>query len=281
MDDRHPTADDTRLPRAVTHLVTAHEQLGAEHKTLVAEAEGTTAQERRGTVHRMVDRITQAGCTLTHAVHALATAHGLRALKIDRQYSRDADGRDYSPLPCLGDPSETLYEAAGLIDEVAQTLHKAYTPTRKYPGLARARHPRQMETALASLRAALELVCDDLAADQDDEAVNEYAPTLKQLTELKDRVCRTVPTQGAGHVLVSTDLWGSLLEAGIGHAERDVAMLLMVRASGQQQLPAGEIAAQLSYEQSQVEQALAKLKEVGLVREDGTLQGVRSGSAPA
>jgi hypothetical protein len=193
-----PAADDDRLPRAVTQLVTVFEQLGAEHKALVAEAEKTTAKERRGTVHRMVECIAQAGYTLNHIVNMLATVHGLKVLGIDRQFSKDADGRDYSPLDSLGYPSETLYEAAGHIHAVAHTLGKAYTPTRKHPALARARCPQQMETALTSLRAAMELVCADLAVDKDVEAVEEYTPTMKFLSELQDRVCRTVPAQGAG-----------------------------------------------------------------------------------
>ncbi|MDO0917271.1 hypothetical protein QQM39_42645 [Streptomyces sp. DT2A-34] len=163
-----------------------------------AEAEKTTAEERRGTVNRMAESVAQASYTLSHIVNMLATAHGLKVLGIDRQFSKDADGRDYSPLNRLGYSGETLYEAAGHIQAVAHTLGKAYTPTRKHPGLARARCPQQMRTALTSLRAALESVCADLAADQDVEAVTEYAPTLTFLSELEDRVCRNAPAQGGG-----------------------------------------------------------------------------------
>jgi hypothetical protein len=193
-----PAAARDRLPQAVTQLVTVFEQLGAEHKALVAEVEKTTAKERRGTVNRMVECIAQAGYTLSHIVTMLATVHGLKVLGIDRQFSKDADGRDYSPLSSLGRPSETLYEAAGHIQAVARTLGKAYAPTRKNPALARARCPQQLGTALISLRAALESVCADLAVDQDGEAVTEYTPTLTFLSELEERVCRTVPAQGAG-----------------------------------------------------------------------------------
>lgn len=194
----HPAADRDRMPHAVTQLVTVFEQLGAEHKALVAEVEKTTAKERRGTVNRMVEGVAQAGYTLTHIVNMLATVHGLKVLGIDRQFSKDADGRDYSPLNSLGHPGETLYEAAGALQAVAHTLGKAYAPTRKHPALARARCPQQLGTALISLRAALEAVCADLADDQDVEAVTEYAPTLTFLSELEERVCRTVPAQGAG-----------------------------------------------------------------------------------
>lgn len=281
----HPAPDDNRLPHAVTQLVTVFEQLGAEHKALVDEAEKTAAKERRGTVNRMVDCIAQAGYTLNRIVNMLATVHGLRVLGIDRQFSKDADGRDYSPLNSLGYPGETLYEAAGHIQAVAHTLGKAYTPTRKHPSLARARCPQQMRTVLASLRSALESVCADLAADQDVEAVDEYTPTLKFLSELKDRVCRTVPAQGAWpsseHVLVSTELWRGLLDAGIGHVERDVAMWLMCQAVEQQQRPTDKIAAQLDYDQSEVDEALMKLKEIGILRDDGTLHGVHRGPVPA
>ncbi|MGW1819128.1 hypothetical protein ACWCQM_36895 [Streptomyces sp. NPDC002125] len=193
-----PAADRDRLPQAVTQLVTVFEQLGAEHKALVAEVEGTTAKERRGTVNRMVECVAQAGHTVSHTVNMLATVHGLKVLGIDRQFSKDADGRDYSPLNSLGHPGETLYEAAGHLQAVAHTLGKAYAPTRKHPALARARCPQQLGTALISLREALEAVCADLAHDQDVEAVTEYTPTLTFLSELKERVCRTVPAQGAG-----------------------------------------------------------------------------------
>jgi hypothetical protein len=55
-----------------------------------------------------------------------------------------------------------------------------------------------MAAALTGLRAALELVCADLTADKDEEAVSEYTPTMTFLSELQDRVCRTIPAQGAG-----------------------------------------------------------------------------------
>ncbi|QKZ20313.1 hypothetical protein [Streptomyces chartreusis] len=194
----HPAAHHDRLTHAVPQLVTAFEQLGAEHKALAAEAEKTTAKERRGTVNRMAECIAQAGFTLSHIVNMLATVHGLKVLGIDRQFSKDADGRDYSPLNSLGHPGETLYEAAGHLQAVAHTLGKAYTPTRKHPALARARCPQQLGTALISLKAALESVCAELAEDQDVEAVTEYTPTLTFLGELEARVCRTVPAQGAG-----------------------------------------------------------------------------------
>ncbi|MFF2926650.1 hypothetical protein ACFVTP_30285 [Streptomyces celluloflavus] len=194
----HPAADCDRLPHAVTQLVTVFQQLGAEHKALVAEVEKTTAKERRGTVNRMVECVAQAGYTVSHTVNMLATVHGLKVLGIDRQFSKDADGRDYSPLNSLGHPGESLYEAAGHLQAVAHSLGKAYAPTRKHPALARARCPQQLGTALISLRAALESVCADLADDQDVEAVTEYTPTLTFLSELEERVCRTVPAQGAG-----------------------------------------------------------------------------------
>ncbi|MEU7151156.1 hypothetical protein AB0B15_24495 [Streptomyces sp. NPDC045456] len=198
-DAGHPAADDSRLSLVAAQLVTVFEQLGAEHKALVAEAEKTSVKERRGTVHRMVECIVQAGRTLNVTVTALATVHGLRVLGIDRQFSKDADGCDYSPLGTLGYPGETLYEAADLLEAVARALGQAYTPTRKYPGLAaRARCPQQMGAALAGLRAALDLLCADLAAGHDEDAVTEYAATLKFLSELEERVCRTVPAQSTG-----------------------------------------------------------------------------------
>ncbi|MBV7674277.1 hypothetical protein STHAL_33055 [Streptomyces halstedii] len=193
----HPAPDDC-LSRAAAELVTVFEQLGAEHQALTAEAKEITSKERRGTVHRMAERIAQAGRALDEIVSMLATVHGLRVLGIDSQLSKDADGRDYSPLNTLGSPGDTLYEAASHIREVARTLGKAYTQTRKRPGLARARCPRQMRTVFASLRAALDSVRAELVASHDEEAATECTPTLEFLCALEARVCRAVPTQGAG-----------------------------------------------------------------------------------
>ncbi|MFJ5101390.1 hypothetical protein [Streptomyces sp. NPDC088554] len=193
----HPATDGDLLPRAAAQLVIVFEQIGAEHQALAAEAEKITATERRGTVNRMVERIAQAAHILHHTVNLLATVHGLRGLGIERQFSKDGNGRDYSPLNALGDPSETLFEAAELLQAVADTLGKTYTPTRKYPGLARARCPQQMRTALASLRTALELVCADLVAGHDEEGAAECTPAIEFLSELADRVCCAVPAQGA------------------------------------------------------------------------------------
>ncbi len=207
----HPATDHDRLPHAVTQLVTAFEQLGAEHKALVAEVAKTTAKERRGTVNRMAEGVAEAGHTLSHIVNMLATAHGLRVLGIDRQVSKDADGRDYSPLYSLGHPGQTLYEVAGELDKLAHILGKAYTPTRKHPVLARARCPQHLGAALISLRAALESVCAVLVVGQDVEAVTEYTPTLEFLSELEERVCRTVPAQGAGPTAdeVAAAIWAN------------------------------------------------------------------------
>ncbi|MFH8411427.1 hypothetical protein ACH4FX_42730 [Streptomyces sp. NPDC018019] len=41
-------------------------------------------------------------------------------------------------------------------------------------------------------------MCADLAAGHDEEAVTEYTPVLKFLSDLEDRVCRTVLAQGVG-----------------------------------------------------------------------------------
>ncbi|MFF7166400.1 hypothetical protein ACFZBP_34355 [Streptomyces sp. NPDC008086] len=47
----HLATEDDRLPDATAHLVTVFEHLRAEHEALVAEAEETAAQERRGTMN--------------------------------------------------------------------------------------------------------------------------------------------------------------------------------------------------------------------------------------
>ncbi|MEV7681480.1 hypothetical protein AB0O64_23445 [Streptomyces sp. NPDC088341] len=195
MATQQPAADD-RIPFAVAQLVTVFEALGAEHQALMAEGEKTTAKERRGTVLRMGEDIATAAHTVNHTVEALATVHGMRSLGINRQFSKDGEGRDYSPLNTLGSAADTLFDVAGYLEAAADTLKKAYVQTRKHPALAVARCPRQMSVALSGLRVALETVCLDL--NNPDEAVAEYASTQELLSGLEKRVCCTVPAQGTG-----------------------------------------------------------------------------------
>ncbi|MET9658153.1 hypothetical protein [Streptomyces sp. NPDC006510] len=195
MATQHPASED-RIPFTVAQLVTVFENLGAEHQALMAEAEKTTAKERRRTVLRMGEGIATAAHTVNHTVGVLAAVHGMRALGINRQFAKDCDGRDYSPLNTLGSPAETLFDTARFLDTAAATLKKAYSPTRKHPDLADARCTRQMRAALSGLRVALETVCLDL--NDADEAVAEYASAQKLLSELEERVCHTVPAQGTG-----------------------------------------------------------------------------------
>ncbi|WP_331741351.1 hypothetical protein OG760_37360 (plasmid) [Streptomyces sp. NBC_00963] len=195
MATQQPTAEDC-IPFAVAQLVTVFENLGAEHQALMAEGEKTAAKERRGTVLRMGEGIASAAHTVNQTVGVLAAVHGMRALGINRQFAKDSEGRDYSPLNTLGSPAETLFDVAGYLDAAANTLKKAYGQTRKHPGLAVARCPRQMSVALSGLRVALETVCLDL--NDTDEAVAEYASAQEMLSELEKRVCRPVPAQGTG-----------------------------------------------------------------------------------
>lgn len=196
MDTQQQPAAEDRIPFAVAQLVTVFENLGAEHQALTAEGETTAAKERRGTVLRMREEIATAAHTVNHTVGVLAAAHGMRALGIDRQFAKDGEGRDYSPLNTLGSHAETLYDVAGYLEAAAGTLKKAYAQTRKHPGLAVARCPQQMSAALSALRVALGTVCLDL--DNADDAVAEYASVQERLSELEERVCRPVPAQGTG-----------------------------------------------------------------------------------
>ncbi|MGA5643302.1 hypothetical protein ACPCTN_31750 [Streptomyces cinereoruber] len=270
------TAEDDGVRRAVAHLTTVLENLGPEHQALRTEEAKTSARERRGTVIRMGEGIVQAARAVALTVEALATVHGLLDLGVTWRFSKTADGGDYTPLPSLPDSTETLYQALTYLDEASVALGKAYTPTKKHPGLAVARCPEQMQVALTSLRAAMEAVCADVA---DAETTAEYAPALTFLDELKDRVCRPVPA--FKHVVVSTELLRDLVAAGTGRVERDVAMWLMLQAGQQRHRSTDKIAAQLGYEQSQVDEALEKLQKAGVLREDGTVHGVHCGTASA
>ncbi|MBZ2410731.1 hypothetical protein HX747_30350 [Streptomyces sp. L06] len=80
--------------------------------------------------------------------------------------------------------------------EAADALGRAYKPTRKHSGLAVARYPQRMKLVFSSLSAALDAVCTDLST-QDPEVAMDHASTRRLLTELEDRVCATVPSQGA------------------------------------------------------------------------------------
>ncbi|WP_098893640.1 hypothetical protein OHA57_39415 (plasmid) [Streptomyces anulatus] len=190
------TDAEGRIGHAVAELTAVFENLGPEYQALSAEESRTSARERRGTVVRMGENVAQAARTVAATIGVLATVHGLRALGIDQQFSKDAEGCDYSPLGTLDSPSEALHDAVTYLEEAAATLGKAYAPTKKNPGLAVARCPQQMKAALSSLRAALTMVWAD--APEDDMDVEEQASVQTLLTELEQRVCRTVPAQGAG-----------------------------------------------------------------------------------
>ncbi|MFD7861403.1 hypothetical protein [Streptomyces sp. NPDC059783] len=92
------TAEDG-LCRAVADLVVVFENLGPEHQALRAEEVRTAARERRGTLVRMGDGIHQAAHAVAVAIETLATADGLRDLGIHWQYSKTADGDDYTAPP--------------------------------------------------------------------------------------------------------------------------------------------------------------------------------------
>ncbi|MBF4138208.1 hypothetical protein [Streptomyces albidoflavus] len=197
MPQEKDVATEDHVRCAVVALTTVFESLGAEHQALVAEAEKTSVSERRGTVTRMYEEIAQTARTVSSSIIELATVRGLRDLDIRQQFSMDAEGCDYSPLVILTSPSEVLHDIANYLAEAAETLGRAYKPTKKYPGLAVARCPRQMKLVFSSLRAALDAVCTDLST-HDPEVTEDHTSTRRLLTELEDRVCPTIPSQSAG-----------------------------------------------------------------------------------
>lgn len=185
------------IRRAVAELTVVFENLGPEHQSLRAEEAETSAMERRGTVIRMGEDIAHAARTVSLTIGVLATVHGLRDLGVTYQFSKDAEGGDYSPLLALGGSAETLYDALTYLNVAATTLGKAYSPTKKHPDLAVARCPQQVKAALSSLRTALHAVFNDFA-EGGSEAAEDYASTHRFLTELEERVCPTVPSQRTG-----------------------------------------------------------------------------------
>ncbi|MFD7861619.1 hypothetical protein [Streptomyces sp. NPDC059783] len=185
------------LRRAVADLVTVFENLGPEHQALHTEGAKTTARERRGTLIRMGDGILQVARVVAVAIETLATVHGLCDLGIRWQYSKTADGDDYTDLPSLTDSDQTLRDALAYLDEAANALAKTYTPTKKNPGLATIRCPEHMEVALSGLRSALTAVCAE-AAHVDPAVAEDYTPALTLMADLEKRVCRPVPLQRTG-----------------------------------------------------------------------------------
>ncbi|MYS36377.1 hypothetical protein K388_07175 [Streptomyces sp. KhCrAH-43] len=190
-------AAEDRLCRVMTDLSTVFKYLGAEHQALRAEEEKATAHERRGTLSRMGQNILQAARTVSSTVETLATVHGLRDAGVTQLFSEDAEGRDYSSMGCLPSAVETLFEALTYLDEAVTALSKAYTPTKKYPALAKARCPERMSVALSSLRAAVKGLCAE-AAEIDEEVAESYGAAQDLLTQLERRVCRPVPAQSSG-----------------------------------------------------------------------------------
>ncbi|MBB6439574.1 hypothetical protein [Streptomyces candidus] len=278
-------AEDDGLRTAAAALLTAFENLGPEHQALTAEGNGATAKERQGTVRRMTQSLVNASRTLVHAMELLTQSYGMRALGIGNQMSKDADGADYSPLLTSGNPDEKLYETASFVQVAVRRVGEAYEPTKKYPGLATARQPQAVRTVLVSLRTALNGLCAEMMARDLTEDSAEFAPCLTFLEELEARVCTTLPTladlPGCKHVTWDTTLYGKLLSAGIGSAERDVIFWLLCQPTAQEQQPLDEIATQLHLESDQVDEALKKLRAIGLLRADGTLVSVYNGPAPA
>lgn len=186
---------DDGLRTIATGLLAAFEGLGAEHEALTIEEKETTATERRGTVRRMIQAITDASRTLVCAIDQVATVYGLRELGINKQMAKGADGRDYSPLLCLGDPNEELYDTGTYIETAVQYLGEAYRETKKYPALATARHPQEMTTVLSSLRAALAGLRAELAARDRTADSTRFDSCIAALGELENRVCRVLPAQ--------------------------------------------------------------------------------------
>ncbi|WP_331720874.1 hypothetical protein OG306_40535 (plasmid) [Streptomyces sp. NBC_01241] len=284
MTEQTPSADGVLAISAA--LMTAWQHLAPEHQALAKEEKETTARERQGTLRRMRENLQDANNQMVFVLDHLATVHGMRALGLHGQHSQDRSGNDYSPLLPVGDPDEKLCEAATILGVAIGNLDKAYVPTQKYPALARCRCPQSMRQLFAGLRDAVTAMCAELMTRDLADGAPELEPWKGFLDELEARVCPilTLPDQAAWplskHVAVAPELRGKLLSAGCGSAEREVALWLMFQPDDRQQ-PPGEIAAQLDLEPSQVEEALEKLKAVGLLRDDGTLLGVHRGSVPA
>ncbi|MGZ2361492.1 hypothetical protein LRE75_33240 [Streptomyces sp. 372A] len=189
--------DEDGVRRAVADLITVFENLGPEHQALRAEEAKTAARERRGTLVRMGDSICQVVRNVSLTIERLATVHGLRDIGVTFQFSKAADGTEYTHLPTLASSDQTLQDALIYLEQAATTLDKAYTPTKKHPGLAMARCPEHVAAALSSLRSALHAVAAELSKE-DEGVAEEFAPTLTLLEVLEKRVCRTVPIQGVG-----------------------------------------------------------------------------------
>jgi hypothetical protein len=190
-------------------LLAAFENLGAEHQALTEEQKETTATERRGTVRRMLQSITDAGRILAHSVDLVATVYGLRELGVNEQMAKGADGSDYTTLLMVGGSEEKLYETASYLEAAAQRLVEAYKETKKYPALAKARRPQEMRTVLSSLRGALTVLCAEMAARGLTEGRAECEPWIAKLCALEAQTCTAVPAQASK--LAADDVTAAIL----------------------------------------------------------------------
>ena len=142
------------LHAAASAVLAVHQLLGPDHQALTAEAGATDARERAGTLQRMRGQITDCCAALATTAEHLATTVGLAALGIDHQYARAADGQPYTPLPALPGIEAALLDSGYAVRAAITHLHAVYQPTRKYPALARPRHPDLIANPVIAAAAA-------------------------------------------------------------------------------------------------------------------------------
>lgn len=180
---------------AAEALLRAYQSLGAEHQALAAEEKKEAQKERLGTLRRMKLNTQEASQVMVNGLNLLAMAHGMQALGLQGQASQDVHGNYYSPLPCVTDPHDHLYQASLCVARGAELLVKAYSPTKKYPSLAVARCPEAMSQVFAALRDTLAALCACMDDDEEEEAITGMGALTTRLEHLEKRTCSPVPAQ--------------------------------------------------------------------------------------
>ncbi|MGP3777169.1 hypothetical protein ACTWJ8_40675 (plasmid) [Streptomyces sp. SDT5-1] len=175
--ERHeaPThqSDPDPLRTAGQALLTAYQQLGAEHAVLVEETRTITAKDRASTVRRMHQDVQDVARQLLHVLTQLATVRGKQNLGLDGQFAKDATGGDYTPLLLVSHISEELVTLATLMQCAVDRLAGAYTPRRRNASLSVVRCPEQMNQVVRALDAAT-LALTDVLTDVDESLAEEF-----------------------------------------------------------------------------------------------------------
>ncbi|PNE43444.1 hypothetical protein AOB60_00480 [Streptomyces noursei] len=93
----------------------------------------------------------------------LGSLYGLQALDLNGLAAQDDTGTGPYWMIMMPELDEDLLDAADSLDTAVQKLAETYSPTRKHPDLAVARHPDHMQMVFNALRMATTVLTAELA----------------------------------------------------------------------------------------------------------------------